>query len=88
MVKRLSNTAAVAAGFNGDMPQRTSREVCVEKISNGFVTTESTWSNGNYNSTKTFSEGIPDSGRGSEHGPQETRGSLRDAVDYLRGSRK
>jgi len=82
--KRLSDTAAVPRAGEA-LPHRTSLEVDVRRISNGYVTRESKYSDKGYQCTETFSEGFPGP-KGAEHGPNETRNSLAEAVGYLKGT--
>lgn len=86
--KRLDDTGAlVARGFETTV-QSSHVSKSVRRIDNGYVTEVCTSGPGGYKRSETFSQTPPDSdGRGAAHGPNETRGSLADAVGYLKGGK-
>ena len=88
--KRLSDTAAIQYGFgDSGTTRRTSSSVEVRKISNGFVKCESSYGADGHAYTETYSENNPNVGASAPaaHGPNEHRGSLSEAIGYLKGGK-
>jgi hypothetical protein len=74
----LNDTAAIAAMPDTNLQKHESRTTSVEKIANGYVTTESSNKDGLYESRKTYSENPPLAA--TDQGDS----LMRRAVDYMK----
>ena len=79
-MKKLSNTKAIVGAFVGGVPATDSySSKSVRKISNGYITRECS------NGVEHESFSATPQPSGVEHGPNETRNSLADAMEFLKG---
>ena len=85
MAKKLSNTSSIVGAFGGDRPSRSYESKSTRKISNGYVTCHSSEGPDGYSSHETFHPGPEPVG--AQHGAGEDRSSLRDAAEYLKGTK-
>jgi hypothetical protein len=83
MAKRLNDTDAAKVAHRGGGPQYSSVTKSLRKIDNGYLHCEY---KGDGTSREYFSP-HPETPAGADHGPAETRNSLREAADYLKGSK-